>query len=166
MVYFHYVSLFNVYGTHIWRKILMHFSLKRWRCNEQVLLASVLVLITLIPACLLCVSNIPSQHMPDKLSHFSRLPRTGILDVLLTQLCETQLLSPIKAEGNWPRFIPACTILPACSTSNQAFSCLQLGRQSRLLNLRSPRQWAAKLLLSGSRSSDVQLLCCIATLWR
>jgi len=60
--------------------------------------------------------------MPDKLSHFSRLPRTGILDVLLTQVCETQLLSPIKAGGNWPRFIPACTILPACSTSDQASS--------------------------------------------
>ena len=57
MVYFHYVPLFNVYGTHMGRKILMNFSLKRGRCNEQVLLASVLVLITLIPACLLCVSQ-------------------------------------------------------------------------------------------------------------
>ena len=57
MVYYHYMSLFNVYGTDIVRKILMNFSLKRGRCNEQVLLASVHVLITLIPACLLYVSQ-------------------------------------------------------------------------------------------------------------
>ena len=36
------------------------------------------------------------------LSHLPRLPRGDILYVLLTQKCETQILFPIKAEGNGP----------------------------------------------------------------
>ena len=54
---FLFMYLYGFRGTDIVRKILMNFSLKRGRCNEQVLLSSVLVLITLIPACLLFISQ-------------------------------------------------------------------------------------------------------------
>ena len=58
-----FMFLYGVYGTDIVRKILMNFSLKRGRCNEHDALVSVHVLITLIPAYLLYVSqHIDSAH--------------------------------------------------------------------------------------------------------
>jgi len=57
--------------------------------------------------------NMLTERMCINLSHLPRLPRGGISFVLLTQICETQLLSPIKAPGKPPRIIPAWTILPA-----------------------------------------------------
>jgi hypothetical protein len=60
--------------------------------------------------------------MPDEIVTPLKVASRVRLYMLWTQVCRTQHLSLINAEGNWPRGIPACTILPACSTLDQASS--------------------------------------------